>query len=142
MQKTRKLINKISQPSNDEDKIPFLNVFLASLKVIIHQFQSPWRYIIFAILTSFVIKIPMFFQFELTHTDGITHYWTTALMNDSGYISFTSYWDELFTTGILPLATTVFFNIRIYLKVRKTLALTLISLFLFSVFIIRKQINN
>ena len=116
--------------------IKFLKcIFRYILTVIIHQFQSPWRYIIFAILTSFVIKIPMFFQFELTHTDGITHYWTTALMNDSGYISFTSYWDELFTTGILPLATTVFFNIRIYLKVRKTLALTLISLFLFSVFI-------
>ena len=40
-------------------------------------------------------------------------------MSDSSYMTFTSYWDELFTTGILPLATTVFFNIRIYLKVHK-----------------------
>ena len=66
-----------------------------------------------------MIKIPMFFQFELTNIDGIAHYWTTALMSDSSYMTFTSYWDELFTTGILPLATTVFFNIRIYLKVHK-----------------------
>ena len=61
----------------------------------------------------------MLFQFELTNIDGIAHYWTTALMSDSSYMTFTSYWDELFTTGILPLATTVFFNIRIYLKVHE-----------------------
>ena len=44
-------------------------------------------------------------------------YWTTPIIEDPSYIRFSSYWDDLFTTGFLPLAISMFFNLRIYLKV-------------------------
>ena len=84
-----------------------------------YQFQSPWKYIVFAIITSFVIKIPMFFQFELIYNNDVPKYWTAPMMDDPSYVLFTSFWDELFTTGILPLALTTYFNIRIYAKVKE-----------------------
>lgn len=34
------------------------------------------------------------------------------------YITFSSWWDELIVTGILPLSSLVVFNSRIYLKLR------------------------
>ena len=81
------------------------------------NFQSPWKYITFAVITSIIIKIPLFFQFELIYNNDAPQYWTSPIMNDPNYVLFTSYWDELFTTGILPLAVTSFFNIKIYIKV-------------------------
>ncbi len=38
-------------------------------------------------------------------------------MEDPTYIRFSSYWDELITTGIVPLLALIYFNLRIYLKV-------------------------
>ena len=34
------------------------------------------------------------------------------------YIRFSGYWDELFATGVAPFLALVFFNIRIYWKIR------------------------
>ncbi len=34
------------------------------------------------------------------------------------YITFSSWWDELIVTGVLPLSALVVFNTRIYLKLR------------------------
>ena len=87
------------------------------MKSKIPHFQSPWKYITFAVITSIIIKIPMFFQFVLIYNDDEPQYWTAPIMNDPDYILFTSFWDELFTTGIFPLAVTTFFNIKIYIKV-------------------------
>ncbi len=62
---------------------------------------------------SITVDIPRFFHFELINND----YWTTSIMEDPTYIRFSSYWDELITTGIVPLLALIYFNLRIYLKV-------------------------
>ena len=49
--------------------------------------------------------------------NDVPEYWTTPIIEDPDYIRFSSYWDDLFTTGFLPLAISMFFNLRIYLKV-------------------------
>ena len=69
------------------------------------------------VITSVILKLPRFFQFQLITVDGETDYWTTSIMEDPVYIRFSSYWDDLITTGFLPLAILIFFNLRIYLKV-------------------------
>ena len=65
--------------------------------------------------TALALNFPRFFQFKLV--DNGTEYWTTSLMEDPVYIRFSSYWDELITTGILPIVSLIYFNLRIYLKV-------------------------
>ena len=52
-------------------------------------------------------------------------YWTTSIMEDHDYVTFSSYWDELFTTGFFPIAIIIFFNVKIYSKVQNTLLLTI-----------------
>ena len=69
------------------------------------------------IFTSVILKLPRFFQFKLIDVYGITEYWTSPIMEDPDFIRFSSYWDDLFTTGVLPLGISIFFNLRIYLKV-------------------------
>ena len=81
-------------------------------------FQSPYKYIAIVVVTSVALKLPRFFHFYLLDKQGETVYWTTPIMDDANYIVFSSYWDDLFTTGFLPLAITMFFNLRIYVKVR------------------------
>ena len=79
--------------------------------------QSPYKYVLVVFLTSITLKLPRFFQFQLIEFDGATDYWTTPIMEDPVYIRFSSYWDDLFTTGVLPLAILIFFNVRIYAQV-------------------------
>lgn len=38
-------------------------------------------------------------------------------MEDPDFIRFSSYWDDILTTGVLPLGMSIFFNLRIYFKV-------------------------
>ena len=73
----------------------------------------------FVLVTSVILKLPRFFAFKLITIEGIevTEYWTTSIMEDPVYITFSSYWDDLFTTGFLPLCISIFFNLQIYLKV-------------------------
>ena len=72
--------------------------------------------------TSFIagaLSVPRFLEFELrTDPNGTTDYWTTRLNEDKDYITFSSWWDELIVTGVIPLAALVVFNLRIYLKLR------------------------
>jgi len=70
------------------------------------------------IITSVILKLPRFFQFKLITVYDIPEYWTTSIMEDPVYIRFSSYWDDLFATGFLPLGMAIFFNLKIYLKVR------------------------
>ena len=56
-------------------------------------------------------------HFKLIYINDVPEYWTTPIIEDPDYIRFSSYWDDLFTTGFLPLAISMFFNLRIYLKV-------------------------
>ena len=64
-----------------------------------------------------MLKLPRFFHFKLIYLNESPEYWTTPIMEDPNYIRFSSYWDDLFTTGFLPLAISMFFNLKIYLKV-------------------------
>ena len=73
--------------------------------------------ILLVIVTSVVLKIPMFFQFKIVTIAGVQQYWTTSIMDSTTYLTFNYYWDELLATGILPLAIIIFLNTRIYLKV-------------------------
>ena len=90
-------------------------------KLILFLYQSPYKYVLVVVVTSVILKLPRFFQFQLITVDGETDYWTTSIMEDPVYIRFSSYWDDLITTGFLPLAILIFFNLRIYLKVFKHL---------------------
>ena len=66
---------------------------------------------------SVILKLPRFFHFKLIYINDVPEYWTTPIIEDPDYIRFSSYWDDLFTTGFLPLAISMFFNLKIYLKV-------------------------
>ena len=81
-------------------------------------FQSTYKYVIMVILTSLMLKLPRFFHFKLIYLNESPEYWTTPIMEDPNYIRFSSYWDDLFGTGFLPLAMSIFFNLKIYLKVQ------------------------
>ena len=72
---------------------------------------------IFVLALAVVKNIPRFLQFRLEKVDNKTDYWPSPLMENTGYIRFSSYWDELLISGLVPLASLVFFNARIYLKV-------------------------
>ena len=59
------------------------------------------------------------FEFRLSYNDqGDLYYWTTELMETPSYIRFSSYWDELVSTGFGPLIALTYFNTRIYTKIR------------------------
>ena len=65
---------------------------------------------------SLGLETPRFFQFR--HINNGTDFWTTALMEDPTYIQFSSYWDEMLTTGAVPLIALVYFNLCMILKIR------------------------
>ena len=75
------------------------------------------KYGAFVVLTAVLLKMPRFFHFKLTSYDEAPGYWMDPILEDPEYIIFSSYWDDLFTTGFLPLAIVTVFNIKIYLKV-------------------------
>ena len=80
-------------------------------------FQSPCKYVLVVLITSLLLKFPRFFRFKLITAYGSTQYWTTSITEDPALIRFSSYWDDLFTTGVLPLGLSIFLNLRIYFKV-------------------------
>ena len=71
------------------------------------------------IIAAVASKIPRFFHFTVVRfDDGTLEHMTTALMEDPTYICFTAYWDEIVVNGFLPFLILIYFNIRIYLKVK------------------------
>lgn len=79
-------------------------------------FQPPYKFIVFVVVASVTLDIPRFFHFKLEEDQK--DYWTTDLHENPSYIQFISYWDELTVTGFAPLIALMYFNIKIYLKVR------------------------
>ncbi|TRY61862.1 hypothetical protein TCAL_12552 [Tigriopus californicus] len=75
---------------------------------------SSLQYISFVLFVSFVQNIPKFFEFHLANND----YTATPLTKDEFYHQFSQYWDKLVISGLLPFACLVFFNLRIYFKIR------------------------
>eukprot|EP00095_Tigriopus_kingsejongensis_P000943 maker-scaffold360_size197209-snap-gene-0.39 protein:Tk00943 transcript:maker-scaffold360_size197209-snap-gene-0.39-mRNA-1 annotation:"fmrfamide receptor-like isoform x1" len=77
-----------------------------------------WPYAVIVLCVSSSVNIPRFLEFHLKTIDNKTDYWTTPLNENQDYITFSSWWDELIVTGIIPLSALVLFNSRIYLKLR------------------------
>ena len=67
-------------------------------------------------------NIPKFFEFELTKDQRngtiFTDYSPTIMNEDKNYITFSSWWDELIVTGIIPFLALVAFNSKIYVQLR------------------------
>ena len=82
--------------------------------------HSAIRYIVFVIFLSVSLEFPRWFEFRIIQigNNNTTISWTTELMEDPIYIRFSSYWDELISTGFVPLLALVFFNSRIYFKIK------------------------
>ena len=84
--------------------------------------NSPYSCVVTHFLVTGTFNIPKFFEFK--HIDDErngTHYleYAPTVMNeDKSYITFSSWWDELIVTGIVPFLALVGFNSRIYLKLR------------------------
>ena len=76
-----------------------------------------YKFVVLVVSLSVSVEVPRFFQFELV--DNNTEYWTTSIMENPEYIRFSSYWDDLTISGIVPLISLIYFNARIYLKVCK-----------------------
>ena len=77
---------------------------------------------IFVLYHVGTFNIPKFFEFQLIDSERNGTYfldYSPTLMNeDKNYITFSSWWDELIVTGIIPFLALVGFNSRIYLKLR------------------------
>ena len=92
-------------------------------KAICHPFSyrpALYKYALLVFLTTACLEIPRFFEFTLIDTGDMITYWTTDLMNNPIYISFTSYWDDLFATGIFPFVALVYFNVLIICQIRQS----------------------
>ena len=75
--------------------------------------QGCYKFVLFVLAFAIVKNIPRFIQFRLDKDD----YWPSPLMENPAYIRFSSFWDEVLISGVVPLVLLVFFNINIYLKV-------------------------
>lgn len=83
------------------------------------QRQKPIKFIAYVFFLSVTLEFPRWFEFQLiVSEDSGAYYWTTDLFENPSYIRFTSYWGQLISTGIVPLLALVYFNMRIYLKIR------------------------
>ena len=93
--------------------------------------QPCHKFVLFVLAFALMKNIPRFMQFELvTNSDfckkNLTcleeslDYVPSPLMENPAYIRFSSYWDEILISGVVPLVSLVFFNTRIYLKVSYT----------------------
>ena len=79
-------------------------------------FQSPWKFILFVVTISIMTRLPRFFTFELKE-DG-TDYRISDMLQDPIYIRFSSYWDDIVVTGLIPLLLLMYFHSKMYLKVK------------------------
>lgn len=78
--------------------------------------QAYYRYIFIVLALSFSLELPRFF--EIRWNESKTQYWTTDLMENPYYIQFNSYWNEVFATGLVPLITLCYMNLKIFLKIK------------------------
>ena len=80
------------------------------------QRQSYYKYIIIVLILSASLEFPRFFEIRLDAENRF--YWTTHLMENPVYVQFNSYWNDIFATGLLPLLSLCYMNLRIFLKVK------------------------
>ena len=78
--------------------------------------QAYYKYITVTFVLSACLEFPRFF--EIRFNDDMTHYWTSNLMENPLYVRFNSYWNELFATGIAPLISLCYMNLKIFLRIK------------------------
>ena len=69
-------------------------------------------------MTSVGVRVPRFFEFQLSESNSTLDYDTTTLAEDPMYVQFNAYWNELLVTGLLPFTLLIIMNFCIYLKIR------------------------
>ncbi len=86
--------------------------------------QPYYKFLLVSLVCSATLELPRFFEFEPSPGPpaNFTDYQTTELMEDTDYIQFNSYWNELFATGALPLFSLAYMNFRRGFRCKLTLA--------------------
>nr|XP_040572560.1 uncharacterized protein LOC121121660 [Lepeophtheirus salmonis] len=77
----------------------------------------PLYYIVFVIIISVSLNARKYFEFQST-SDG--DYETTSIMEYPTYIMFSTIWQELILTGIVPFSTLIYYNAKIYAKIKES----------------------
>ncbi|XP_040572862.1 uncharacterized protein [Lepeophtheirus salmonis] len=77
----------------------------------------PTYYITFVVVISISLNARKYFEFQKT-LDG--DYETTSIMEYPPYIIFSTIWQELIATGIVPFLALIYFNVRIYKKIKES----------------------
>ena len=78
--------------------------------------QPYYKYMIIVVIIAFSLEFPRFFEMKLSSDSS--HYWTTPLMENPRYVQFSSYWNEITATCLVPLFLLCFINLRIFLKIQ------------------------
>ena len=78
--------------------------------------QAYYKYIIIVVILSITIEFPRFFEMKLINDNSA--YWTTDLMENPDYVLFSSYWNDIIVTGLLPLVLLCYLNLRVFIKIK------------------------
>ena len=78
--------------------------------------QAYYKYIIVVISLSVTIEFPRFLEMKLNKDNS--QYWTTDLMENPDYVQFSSYWNDIIVTGLLPLILLCYMNLRVFIKIK------------------------
>ena len=88
--------------------------------------QAYYKYILVVLGLSACLEFPRFFEIRLNKDKS--QYWTTDLMENPYYVRFNSYWNELFATGLAPLISLCYMNLRIFLRIKVLLTNDVVGL--------------
>ena len=68
------------------------------------------------VVMAISLESSRFFEFKLNEEK--TEYWTTDLSENPYYIQFNSYWNEILATGLLPLISLCYMNLKIFRRIK------------------------
>ena len=94
------------------------NFFFRNICLTLAANQPYYKYILIATGLAVSLEFPRFFEIRLDDNTNRTVYWTTNLMENTLYVQMNSYWNDIFATGLVPLAFLCFMNMRIFMKIQ------------------------
>ena len=78
-----------------------------------------WRYVLPVLVASLLLNIPTFFEaYVFRAKDGKFSLRISSLRMNPLYSSITK-WTRLFVLGLIPFAIIIYFNIKVYCKLRE-----------------------
>ena len=78
-----------------------------------------WRYVLPVLVASLLLNIPTFFEaYVFQAEDGKFSLRISSLRMNPLYSSITK-WTRLFVLGLIPFAVIIYFNIKVYCKLRE-----------------------